>query len=925
MNTKSQVRKFKPVDPKMDFVGMEEKILDFWRESKIFEKSVAKNKGKKRYVWYEGPPTANGRPGVHHVEARVFKDLYPRYKNMQGFLCERKGGWDCHGLPVEIEVEKKLGISGKPQIEEYGVEKFNKLCWENVFEYVSDWEKVTERIGFWMNIQDSYETLHNSYIESCWWILKELHAKGRLYEDYKVVPYCARCGTSLSSHELALGYKDDVADTSVYVKFKIKDKDSSYLLAWTTTPWTLPGNVALAVDPKGNYVEIQEKGEKIILGKDRQSILFPESKVTKEFKGEDLLNIDYEPLFPFITYNEKAHFVVPADFVSKGDGTGIVHTAVMYGEEDFTLGQKIGLPKKHAVNEKGEFVADVKPWAGMFVKKADPLIIEDLKQRNLLLKTEEIKHTYPFCWRCGTPLLYYALTSWYLKTTEVKERLINNNQSVNWTPAHIKDGRMGEWLNNNKDWALTRSRYWGTPFPVWRCNKCAKTEVVGSVEELSKFAQKDLKNLDLHRPFVDEISWKCECGGEFNRLAFVLDCWFDSGAMPYAQWHYPFENKDVFESQFPADYICEALDQTRGWFYTLQAIASLLDKESPYKNVICLGLVLDEKGNKMSKSKGNVVSPWDVISTAGTDAMRWYFYSVISPGESFRFSVNLVRDVSRRFLLILWNVYSFFVTYSNLHEWKEVKSENILDKWVLTRLDDLVSVVTDRLDNYDAYKATSELESFVSDFSTWYIRRSRDRMTDEFFSTCYEVLVTLCKLLAPFVPFVSEEMYRNLTGEESVHLTNWPGVQEDRNTGLLAQMEQVRTICEQGHALRKINNLKVRQPLTKITIDKDLSEDLLQLIKEELNVKEVVKGDKVELDVNLTPELVTEGKARDLIRDIQDARKAAGTALDEKVVVELPDWPVEFEDYIKKQTYSVKLVKTDKNTLQIIRNPEVSI
>ena len=943
------MKKFKPVDQKIEFPKMEEGILKYWKDNDVFNKTVEKRKGKKPFVFYEGPPTANGRPGSHHVEARAFKDLIPRYKTMQGYYCERKGGWDCHGLPVEIEVEKKLKISGKQQIEDFSIEKFNKLCQESVFEYVEEWEKLTERIGFWIDIKSSYETMDNNFIESGWAILKELSNHNLLYEDYKVVPYCARCGTPLSTHELALGYKDNVQDTSVYVLFKLTDNSRALirnkliekkgltgkhqlpefssldfnLVAWTTTPWTLPGNVGLAVDSSELYgVYLDATANNVVIGSIKTVDFWKKGGFEKvgQLLGEDLLMLDYEPIYNFVKYDKKAHFVVPADFVSSNEGTGIVHTAVMYGEDDFNLGNKYNLPKKHVVNEKGEFVADVTPWKGMFVKKADPLIIKDLENRRFLFKKEDILHTYPYCWRCGTPLLYYALTSWYLKTTAVKENLLKNNESVNWTPAHIKDGRMGEWLKNNKDWAVSRSRYWGTPLPIWRCQKCAKVQVVGSVNELSNLSGTDQAKLDLHRPFVDKVKWKCECGGEFNRLPFVLDCWFDSGAMPYAQWHYPFENKEKFKEQFPADYICEAMDQTRGWFYTLQAVATLLGKPSPYKNVICLGLILDEKGNKMSKSKGNVVDPWMVVGDAGADALRWYVYSVITPGESFRFSLNLVKDVNRQFLLILWNIYNFFVTYANLTGWKKVESTHILDKWILVCLDKLVADVTNKLDNYDIFGSTGQIQKFVADLSTWYIRRSRDRQTSEFFSTCYEVLVTLCKLLAPFTPFISEEIYRNLTGEESVHLAEWPKSSESvvRSSELIEQMQSVRSICEQGHAQRKLNNLKVRQPLQKITIDKEFSEDLLQLIKDELNVKDVVNGDKVELDTKLSRELVAEGKARDLVRDIQSARKTAGTALDEKIVVELPDWPKEHEDYIKRQTLATSLKKGDK--LQIIRS-----
>lgn len=897
---------------------MEEGILKFWKENKIFEKSVENRKDDKPFVFFEGPPTANAKPGVHHVEARVFKDLFPRYKTMQGYFCDRKGGWDCHGLPVELQVEKKLGISGKQQIEEYGVEKFNKLCRDSVFEFIGDWQKMTERIGYWVDMKDSYETMNNGFIESGWGILKQLWEKGLFYEDYKVVPYCPRCGTPLSSHELAQGYKDDVRHMSVYVKFKLKEKENTFFVAWTTTPWTLPGNVALAVDEKADYVTVSYQNQKLILAKERLAIFGEEVEILENFKGKDLINLEYEPLFQFVKYDKKAHYVVPADFVTMEEGTGIVHTAVMYGVDDFNLGQKFDLPKKHLVDEKGQFIPEVTLWAGMFVKKADPHVIEKLEEDGALLKKEEIRHTYPFCWRCDTPLLYYAITSWYLKTTEVKDELIKNNESVNWVPAHIRDGRMGEWLKNNHDWAFSRTRYWGTPMPVWRCDSCNTDLVVGSVGELSKLSSKDLSSLDLHRPFVDEITFDCSCGkGKMKRLPFVVDVWFDSGSMPFAQWHYPFENKEKFESHFPADYICEAIDQTRGWFYTLQAVSTLLGKESPYKNVICLGHVLDEKGNKMSKSKGNIVDPMEIVNGAGADAMRWYFYSIISPGESFRFSLNLVKDVNRRFLLTLWNVYVFFVTYANLDGWEpknKIESKDILDKWITARLNELVNAVTLDLDNLDSYKATKDIENFVNDLSTWYIRRSRDRKNDDFYETIYMALVSLSKIIAPFTPFIAEEMYKNLTGLESVHLEDYPKA-DKFDEELIKQMVVVRKVCEMGHAKRKENNLKVRQPLQKVTINVELSDELKKLIQDELNVKEVKIGEsesELELDINLTPELIDEGKARDLVRDIQDARKALGTTLDENVKVVLPSWPEKFEEYIKTQTLAISLEKGEE-------------
>lgn len=918
---------FKKVDPKVNFPQLEERVLEEWEKGQVFKKSVEKNKGNKPFVFYEGPPTANGKPGSHHVEARVFKDFIPRYKTMRGFYSERKGGWDCHGLPVELEVEKKVGITGKPQIEEFGVEKFCKLCRESVFEYVNEWEKLTKRIGFWVDIKNSYETMSNSYIESGWWILKEIWQKGWLYEDYKVVPYCSRCGTSLSSHELALGYKDDTKDPSLFVKFKVKNKTNTYLLAWTTTPWTLPGNLALAVDSKATYAEAKVGEENLILAEKRLNELNEKYEVVQKFKGENLLGWEYEPLFNFVTYDKRAHFVVEADFVSLEEGTGIVHTAVMYGEDDFKLGNNFNLPKKHLVNERGEFINEVKPWAGMFVKKADPLIIKHLKQRGLLYKHGSILHTYPFCWRCGTPLLYYALTSWYLKTTAIKKRLLKNNNSVNWIPDHIKNGRMGEWLNNNRDWALSRSRYWGTPLPLWRCDTCEKTLCIGSVKELEELSGKNLQKLDLHRPYIDEVTWVCTCGeGQMKRLNFVLDCWFDSGAMPFAQWHYPFENKEVWQKNFPADYICEAIDQTRGWFYTLQAVSSLLEKESPYKNVICLGHALDENGNKMSKSKGNVVDPWSVINEAGVDAMRWYFYSVITPGESFRFSISLVKEVNRRFLLILWNVYNFFVTYANRDQWTPnkvetlPKSTNILDQWLLVRYQEVVQIVTKLLDSYDIYTSTSVLEDFMQDFSNWYIRRSRDRIGTQFYETTYYVLINLTKLLAPFTPFIADEIYKNLTEKLSVHLETWPEVKKSltaKEKKILTSMATLRKIVEEGHAQRKSLAIKLRQPLAKVTISyaEKLEKEYEDILLSELNVKKVEwrqvsdKDLTVVFDTVLTPALEKEGQVRELVRKIQGERKNLGCSLQETVKVFLPEWPEEYTDYLKKQTLASEIVK----------------
>lgn len=902
---------FLPVDPRVNFPELEVKVLKFWEENKIFEKSLDKNKAGKTFVFYEGPPTANGKPGIHHVESRSFKDIIPRYKTMQGYNVPRIAGWDCHGLPVELQVEKSLNISGKPQIEEYGIEEFNILCRNSVYEYVDDWTKLTKRIGYWVDTENPYETMDNKYIEAEWGILKIIWDKGWLYEDYKVVPYCPRCGTSLSSHELAQGYKDDVDDPSVFIKFKLRDESNVYFLAWTTTPWTLPGNVALAVSANEDYVKIKVEDEFLILAENRAKDLKIDGKIVEKYKGKDLEGSRYQPLYDFVSYDTEAHYVVLADFVSMDEGTGIVHTAVMYGEDDFKLAEKYGLPKKHVVNEKGEFISEVKPWAGKFVKNRtlEKEIIEELYTRGLMFRSERIKHTYPFCWRCGTPLLYYAMTSWYLKTTAVKKELIENNNSVNWIPEHIKEGRMGDWLKNNHDWALSRSRYWGTPLPIWRCEKCNETELIGNVKEISKRSGKDLSKLDLHRPFVDEVTFKCmKCSHEMRRVNFVLDCWFDSGAMPFAS----------VVAGFPADYISEAIDQTRGWFYTLQAVSALLEKGTAYKNVVCLGHLLDENGNKMSKSKGNVIDPWEVMNEVGADSTRWYMFSVIAPGPSFKFSTGLVREVTKRFLLILWNTYNYFVTYSNLNSWNpEIKNSThekvLLDDWVSIKLQNVVNKVTKNLDKYDMYKSTHLIETFVAkDFSQWYIRRSRGRIDDGFFETSLNVLITVCKLMAPFAPFVSDEIYKNLTKEESVHLSNWPKSRtlSRKDNEILKEMEKVRKVAEKTHALRKESGISLRQPLVSLSTKYKFSREFKNVLMDEVNVKSVKVGKKeVELNTKLTLELVAEGQMRDLVRKIQEERKTLGKRLDEFVNVTLPDWPKEFEDEIKRRALVEKLFK----------------
>jgi isoleucyl-tRNA synthetase len=913
----------------VDFNKLEEKILEFWEKEKIFQKTQRRKKGQKTFVFYEGPPTANGRPGIHHVLARTLKDLFPRYKTMQGYYCLRKAGWDTHGLPVELEIEKELGISGKKQIEDYGIEKFNKKCRQSVFRYVDEWEKLTKRIGFWIDMENPYITCERNYIESCWWLLKEIWKKGWLYKDYKVVPYCYRCQTPLSSHEVAQGYKD-VTEDSLYVKFPLKDEKNTYLLAWTTTPWTLLGNVALAVSPQAEYVKVEYGGENLVLAAARLKVLGKSGsyKIKEKFLGEKLVGKEYLPVFDFISYSQKVYFVAPADFVSMEEGTGIVHTAVMYGEEDFALGEKIGLPKHHVVNEDGTFTKECGRFAGKRVKEEDKAIIADLESRNLIFKVEPVTHAYPFCWRCDTPLLYYAISSWFIKTTAVKEDLIRENNKTNWIPAYIKKGRMGNWLQTLIDWALSRNRYWGTPLPIWICENCGKEICLGSFKEAEKFGGKIPE--DPHRPFVDKVILKCpSCGGKMKRVPEVIDCWFDSGAMPVAQWHYPFEGKKIFQEQFPADFIAEAMDQTRGWFFTLLAVSTLVFGRNSYKNVICSGLVLDDKGKKMSKHIGNVVDPWEAIRQTGADAIRWYFYSSTNLGNNYRFSINLVRNSLRKFILILWNVYNFYVTYQKIDQLRisncELKSENILDRWIISRLNQLISQVTKSLDNFDSFTAAQKIEEFVEDLSTWYVRRSRDRVgptaSDKkdkkaCYQTLWYVLVNLSKVLAPFMPFLSEYIYKNLTSKKSVHLESWPkaGKVEEK---LLEEMALVRKICELGHAERKKAGIKVRQTLKKCQISNvkfQMSNELVDLIREELNVKEVVvrmgEGELgVKLDTKITPELKEEGETRELIRKIQELRKKAGCALDGKIIVEAPNLPTkpELQEYLKKETLAEEL------------------
>jgi isoleucyl-tRNA synthetase len=860
---------FKPVSPKLNVTSLEEGVLKFWKQHEIFKKTVEQRRDGPEYVFYEGPPTANGKPGVHHVLARVFKDMFPRYKIMRGYHVSRRGGWDTHGLPVEIEVEKQLGFKNKQQIEEYGIDKFNELCKKSVFTYIQDWEKLTDRIAFWVDLEDAYVTYTNDYIESVWWILKNFWDKDLLFKGYKVVPYCPRCGTPLSDHEVALGY-DDATDPSVFVRLPLVDREDTSLLVWTTTPWTLPANVAVAAHPDVDYVTVERDNngtkEKLILAKLLvEKVLGEEEvKVVDTFKGKKLKGTRYHPLFTFVPPDKPAHYVVLGDFVTTEDGSGLVHIAPAFGQEDMETAKQHDLPVLMTVLPDGTFAPEVTPWRGVFVKEADPHITEDLRARGLLFKSGEYTHTYPFCWRCKTPLLYYARESWYIRTSAYRDRLVELNNTINWVPEHTKEGRFGNWLANNIDWSLSRERYWGTPLPVWECENCDYRECVGSVAELSQKAGRDLSALDLHRPHVDNIHWACpDCGGQMTRVKDLIDVWFDSGSMPVAQWHYPFENKDKFESQFPADYICEAVDQTRGWFYTLHAISTLLFDEVAFKNVLSLGHIQDGDGRKMSKSLGNIIQPWDVLNDHGADALRWYLYTATPPGIERRFSSELVGEVIRSFTLTLWNVYSFFVTYANLDR-PTVTTRPIatsdLDRWLLSELNVLVRDVTDAYEHYDVPNATRPIEAFVEKLSTWYLRRSRRRFwksesdsdKQAAYSTLYTALVTVSKLLAPAMPFLADELYQNLvrsvdaTEPESVHLAKWPEVLPEMiDESLNRDMALVMKLVSLGHAARQKANRKVRQPLAEAAFsvgnvtERKAVQNHADLFMDELNVKHV--------------------------------------------------------------------------------------
>jgi len=898
----------------MTFPEQEKATLDFWKQHDIFKKTLEKSAPKGSFVFYEGPPTANGRPGILHAEARAFKDCIPRFKTMQGYQVMRKAGWDTHGLPVEIEVEKQLGFKSKSEIEAYGIAPFNAKCKESVWTYKTEWEEFTRRLGYWVDMEHPYITYEANYIESLWWIIKQVWEKELLYKDYRVTPHCPRCGTSLSSHELSQGYKD-VKDLTITAKFKLVGRDQEYVLAWTTTPWTLPGNVALAVGTEILYVKIKQQDQFLWLAKNRLSVVEGEYEIMEEVKGSELVGLAYEPLYPFMgtvvtdvnvqKMEQTGYRIHPASFVTTEDGTGVVHTAVMYGQEDFVLGNEIGLPKQHVVQLNGTYMDGMGFLSGRFVTDEDVAvdIIKDLAGQGLLFSKAKYEHSYPHCWRCKTKLIYFAKDSWYIRMSDLRDQMIAQNASIHWEPNHLQEGRFGEWLREVKDWAFSRERYWGTPLPIWE-SVDGEQLCIGSFEELKTLARDPSlvgESFDPHRPFVDDIILVKD-GKEFVRVKDVCDVWFDSGAMPFAQMHYPFENKDLVEqnSAYPGDYISEAIDQTRGWFYTLLAVSTLLGKERPYKNVICLGHVLDAQGKKMSKSQGNIVEPMKMLDLYGADAVRWYMYTINQPGESKRFDEKALSDMVKKNFGILMNVVSFFEMFSKDGvEACDVKT-HVLDRWILARLHKLIQQTTERLEGYVITETVRELGEFIQDLSTWYLRRSRDRFksTDEAdkksaIATLQECLVVLSQLMAPFTPFIAETVYRSSGGEkESVHLEDWPVVNAALlDEQILEQMGRTRSIVSRALERRSEAGINVRQALAKavVTIPSgELAQEYLEVIQDEINVKavEIQKGDYlVELDLTLTAELVREGTIREIVRRVNAMRKNAGLTIEDRVTL----------------------------------------
>ncbi|MCL6592008.1 MAG: isoleucine--tRNA ligase [Firmicutes bacterium] len=1018
-----KVGKFHEVDTKAKATKREEAVLEYWRQEKIPKRSVTEREGAPRFIFYEGPPTANGKPGIHHVLARTLKDIVCRYRTMLGYQVHRKAGWDTHGLPVEIEVEKALGLSSKQDIEAYGIEAFNQKCRESVFTYEKEWRRMTERIGYWLDMDDPYITLHNSYIESVWWILKRYFDAGLIYEGHKIMPYCSRCGTPLASHEVSLGYKDETID-SIYVRMKVKGKTNEYFLVWTTTPWTLPSNVALAVHADYVYVRARRAGEDsvYIMVRDRvPAVLGKDVEILEEMKGEKLFGMEYEQLLPFIPVEGNGLRVYGAEFVSTEDGTGIVHIAPAFGEDDYQMGRKYDLPFLQPVDKEGKFTLEITPWAGRFVRDADPDITRYLKGEGKLFSRERLTHSYPYCWRCDTPLLYYARKSWYIATTRYKDQLLANNEKIKWYPEHVGKGRFGNWLENLIDWSLSRDRYWGTPLNIWRCEACGRLASVGSRKELAERAVEkiDPETFELHRPYIDEVHLACGCGGRMARTSEVIDCWFDSGSMPYAQWHYPFEHEHDFERLFPADFICEGIDQTRGWFYSLLAISTFVSGQSSFKSVMVNDLVLDKNGQKMSKSRGNTVDPNSLLEKYGADATRWYLVAVSPPWTPTRFDEEGVKEVFAKFFGTLQNVYSFFTLYANIDQADPqnyaipVPEREEIDRWIISRLNSLIKAVRAAMEEYELTRVVRAIQDFViDDLSNWYVRRTRERFwastmnnsKKAVYRTLWEALITVAKLMAPFAPFLAEEIYRNLIqggGLPSVHFELYP----EADAGLIdAKLEEhmglVIELVSLGRAARNKVQIKVRQPLSELLIDQRNQKILAPvegLVKEELNIKKIsyvanpdeyvvytvkpnfpvlgpkygkimkgigaglanqdpaalvktlrssgsiiltVEGTTVTLteadlevrveekagfvvemgranfcilNTTLTPELLEEGLAREMVSKVQNMRKSSGFELTDRIELEfVADDEVaaaveRFKDYIAEETLAVSV------------------
>ena len=947
------MEKFAPLSKK-PVVEREKEVADYWDKIDLLDRSVDSREGCEPFVFYEGPPTANGRPGIHHVMARTLKDLTCRYKTMQGFQVRRKAGWDTHGLPVEIEVEKKLGLHDKKDIEKYGVEAFNKKCRESVFEYESLWRQMTKEMGYLIDLDDPYITLDNDYIETVWWILNKMYEDGLVYEGHKILPYCPRCGTGLASHEVAQGY-EEISTKTVTVKFKKSDEDA-YFLAWTTTPWTLPSNVALTVNPQVTYAKVKADDTVYYLAKNLIANVFGDTpvEILEEYKGQDMEYWEYDQLLPFIKPDKKAFFITVADYVTIEDGTGIVHSAPAFGEDDYQTGRRYNLPMIKPVDEEGKFTDT--PWKGTFVIDADPDVLHYLKDHGLMFKSQKMKHNYPHCWRCHTPLIYYAHPSWYVEVTKFKDKLVENNKKVNWYPDFVGEKRFGNWLENLNDWAISRSRYWGTPLPIWRCEECGETTSVGSRQELADRAIEDIDpSIELHRPYVDDVHLKCKCGGRMTRESDVVDVWFDSGAMPFAQWHYPFEHKeDFFEKKFPADFINEGIDQTRGWFYSLLAISTYITGESPYKNVLVNDLILDKDGKKMSKSRGNTVDPFKLFDQYGADVVRWYLMYVSPPWSPTKFDEDGLRDTESKFFRGLKNIYHFFSLYANTSGIQmedlglEGKDLTEIDLWLLSKYNHLVAEVVENMEKFELTKVVRMIQDFVvEDFSNWYIRRNRRRFWKSdadgdlkaVFATTYAVLLGVVKVCAPFIPFLTEELYQELTGKESVHLDHYPKADPSyyRND-LEEQMDLVRNLVTLGRASRENAGIKVRQPLSEVLVDgkyKAIIGDLTDLIQEELNVKEVryeddlsqfmnyelkpnfpVAGPKLGKNIRAFQNYLAEAKAKDLVDQVDQGPVS--------VTLEGQDYSIEKDDILirihSKEGFDVAM----ENNLFVILDTELS-